>query len=160
MSTTLFDGIVIREFLPTDIPAAVELWKQTPGVGLSEADEPDALLRFLRRNPQLSHVAQSSSGLIATILCGHDGRRGLIHHLVVEEAQRGAGLGTRLLRAALSGLRSENIDKAHLLVFRDNDIGQRFWRRHAVERSEIGLFSVSVPKGGGADDVAQRCADQ
>lgn len=133
----------LRPFTESHYPAARALWQRTPGVGLSAADEPDAMARFLRRNPGMSHVAWDGDRLVGTILCGHDGRRGLIHHLVVAESHRRQGLGQQLLQLALAELKRAGIDKCHLLVFRDNATGMHFWRAvAATERTELALFSL------------------
>jgi ribosomal protein S18 acetylase RimI-like enzyme len=134
----------LEQFTPAHCEQALALWRRTPGVGLSAADEPQRLLAFMKRNPGLSFVVEVDGVVAGTILCGHDGRRGLIHHLVVDMQHRRAGIGSRLLSAALGGLRAEGIDKAHLLVFRDNAEGLAFWRARAVARDEMALFSVSV----------------
>ncbi|MEY4748108.1 MAG: hypothetical protein RIQ60_322 [Pseudomonadota bacterium] len=144
-------SILLREFTAADIPAALALWRATPGVGLSRADEPAALERFLRRNPGLSLAAEQHAGqgglavLVGTLLCGHDGRRGLIHHLVTAPAARRQGVARRMLNAALAGLAAEGIDRAHLLVYRSNADGLAFWRSvQAIERVELALWSVNV----------------
>jgi hypothetical protein len=80
--------ISVRPFVEADITAALALWRATPGVGLSAADEPAALARYLARNPGLSLVADVHGTLVGTLLCGHDGRRGLIHHLVAAHGHR------------------------------------------------------------------------
>jgi ribosomal protein S18 acetylase RimI-like enzyme len=122
---------------------AMALWRRTPGIGLSAADEPERA-SFLRRNPGLSFVAVDDGEVTGTILCGHDGRRGLIHHLVVDVRFRRRGLGRTLLSGALDGLRAVGIDKAHLLVFRNNEDGLAFWRRQSAERAELALFSIAT----------------
>lgn len=135
----------IAPFLPSDHAAAYALWQRTPGVGLSDADSPEAIAAFLARNPGLSFVACERGDLVGTILCGHDGRRGLIHHLVVSPAQRRQGLGRALLGRALAGLRTAGIGKCHLMVFRTNAEGAAFWRRvGATERVELALFSLAT----------------
>lgn len=137
---------VVTPFLPADHAAAFALWQSTPGVGLSDADSAEAIAAFLARNPGLSFVARGGEGvLLGTILCGHDGRRGLIHHLVVAPARRRQGLGRALLGAALTGLRAAGIGKCHLMVFRTNAAGAAFWRRvGATERIELALFSLAT----------------
>jgi ribosomal protein S18 acetylase RimI-like enzyme len=133
----------IRPFVAADHAAARALWQRTPGVGLSDADEAPAIEAFLRRNPGLSHVALQGGQLVGTILCGHDGRRGLIHHLVTAPDHRRQGLGRALLHQGLRGLQEAGIDKCHLMVFRDNAEGLAFWRRvGAQERIELGLYSM------------------
>ena len=66
-----------------DLPAALRLWRKTEGVGLNESDRLPPLRRFLRRNPGLSQVARTHRRLLGAVLCGHEGRRGYLHHLAV-----------------------------------------------------------------------------
>ncbi|WP_149588453.1 GNAT family N-acetyltransferase [Tabrizicola flagellatus] len=137
--------MTLRPFLPSDIPAARALWQATPGVGLSAADEPAALQAFLARNPGTSFVAESGGRLAGTILVGHDGRRGLIHHLAVAGDQRRSGHGRRLVAAGLAALRAQGIDKCHLMVFGDNAEGAAFWTSiGAVRRSELDVYSLPI----------------
>ena len=144
---------VIRLFRPSDDAAARALWAQTPGVGLSRADEPRAIEQFLARNPGLSFVADDNGAIVGTILCGHDGRRGLIHHLVAAESHRRQGLGRARLQSGLAALAAAGIDKCHLLVFQSNEAGLAFWRAvGASERTEIALFSLPT---GNADRLVQ-----
>ena len=133
----------IRAFRPDDHAQAQALWSSTEGVGLSSADSSENIARFLERNPGLSFVATDSDVVVGTILCGHDGRRGLIHHLAVASAHRRKGLGRTLVKEALAALRRDGIEKCHLLVFRQNSEGRAFWLRvGAEERTTLGLFSL------------------
>lgn len=133
----------IRPFETADHAQAQALWTSTEGVGLSEADSFENIRRFLERNPGLSFVATDNDQLVATILCGHDGRRGLIHHLAVASSLRRRGLGRKLVQRALAALREDGIQKCHLLVFHDNAPGRAFWSGiGAQERSSLGIFSL------------------
>ena len=133
----------IRPFELSDYAAARALWERSDGVGRSAADEQPAIDRFLVRNPRLSFVATIDDELAGTILCGHDGRRGLVHHLVTAAHHRRRGVGKALLEHGLDALRGEGIDKCHLLVFRSNEEGMAFWRSvGAKERLDLALFSV------------------
>jgi putative acetyltransferase len=121
---------VIRKFRPSDLDSAIELWSKSDGVGLNESDTRDALLRFLARNPGLSAVVVSPTELIGAILCGHDGRRGTIHHLAVAPAYRRQGVGSRLLEYCLSRLQEAEIPRCNLFLYDDNEVGRRFWESH------------------------------
>ncbi|HET7543887.1 MAG TPA: GNAT family N-acetyltransferase [Polyangiaceae bacterium] len=133
----------IRVFKAEDHAQARALWESTEGVGLSSADSFENVRRFLERNPGLSFVATLHDAVVATILCGHDGRRGLIHHLAVASAHRRSGIGRALVARALAALRADGIEKCHLLVFRDNSSGRAFWRGiGAEERTTLGIFSL------------------
>jgi ribosomal protein S18 acetylase RimI-like enzyme len=143
-------SVLIRPFAEADIAAAITLWRATTGVGLSAADEPAAIARYLARNPGLSWVAEAQGQLVGTLLCGHDGRRGLIHHLVAAGGHRRQRIGTRLVRAGLQGLRVQGIDKCHLMVFDTNTLAQAFWLAlGAQRRGDLQLFSLNTDAGAG-----------
>ena len=110
----------MRPFTTADYAQARSLWEATPGVGLSSADDLEPINAFLRRNPGTSFVAVDGDNLVGTVLCGHDGRRGLIHHLVTATSHRRRGIATLLLNQGLQALHDAGIDKCHLLVFRSN----------------------------------------
>jgi ribosomal protein S18 acetylase RimI-like enzyme len=137
------DPVAIVVFEPRHIAEARALWTACEGVGLSDADEPHVLESFLARNPGLSLLALQQGRVVATVLCGHDGRRGLIHHLVVAPTCRRQGVGRLLLNRGLATLASAGIQKAHLLVFKSNEPGLAFWRAvGAEERVSMALFSL------------------
>ena len=121
------------------------LWQSSDEVGLSDADSLEGISQFISRNPLLSFVAVDDRAVVATILCGHDGRRGLVHHLVVAPAHRRNGLGRALVSRVLVALRNQNIQKCHLLVFRDNAVGRAFWKGiGGEERVTLVTFSLAT----------------
>ncbi|MBL0124915.1 MAG: GNAT family N-acetyltransferase [Betaproteobacteria bacterium] len=124
--------------------AARNLWESTDGVGVSEADSQHSIEAFLQRNPGLSLVAVEGDKVVGTILVGHDGRRGLIHHLSVAPAFRRQGIGARLVRDGLAGLRDLGIQKCHLLVFSNNSRARSFWQAIGAEHRET-LIIYSLP---------------
>lgn len=139
----------IRSFLSSDIPAARALWETTPGVGLSAADAPECLAAYLARNPRSSFVAAEGEEVVGTVLCGHDGRRGMIHHLMVVPEARRQGLARRMLDAGLAALREEGIHKCHLMIFRTNEEGLRFWQSVGAEdRVTLALYSIDTGAAG------------
>jgi N-acetylglutamate synthase len=144
-------GCSIRPMSIGDYAAVILLWQASEGGGLSSADAPEAIERYLARNPGLSQVAFASNeadqpaNLVGAVLCGHDGRRGLIHHLAVQPEYRRHGVGRALVDACLQGLAGEGIDKCHLFVFNENTSGQHFWLSCGWQtRPEIVLMSHPV----------------
>lgn len=106
------------------------LWERSSGIGLNESDTREAIALFLERNPGLSRVALAPDGTIAgAVLSGHDGRRGYLHHLAVDESHRRRGLGSRLVEQALQDLRALGIPKTNIYLFADNAAGRAFWLR-------------------------------
>ena len=121
------------------------LWEETPGIGLTPADERENLASFLRRNRSLSFLALRGGEVVGTVLAGHDGRRGFLYHLCVAEVERSRGLGKRLVDTALRGLADRGIQKCHVMVFADNETGKRFWIKAGFSfRSDLGLFSKNL----------------
>jgi ribosomal protein S18 acetylase RimI-like enzyme len=142
-------GLEIRAFREDDIAAALGLWKATEGIGLSEADSPEGIAQFLRRNPGLSLVAHEGGETVATLLCGHDGRRGTLYHLVVQESHRRSGLGRTLVRRCLSELRALGILRCVLFTYRENTSGRGFWLRiGGEERTSLVAYSLATGGGG------------
>lgn len=126
----------LHTFSNDHIQQAIALWDATDHVALSDADEPDRLAAFIQRNPDLSFVALENDEVVGTCLCGHDGRRGYIHHLAVAPTHRRRGLGSQLLTRSLAALRTIGIDKCHALVFRANAHGELFWQPAGWERRD------------------------
>ena len=132
----------IDVFTMQDYEAVYALWRETEGVGLSSADEPESIAGYLARNPGMSFVARAGGKVVGAVLCGHDGRRGLLHHLVVRGDCRRQGIGAALVKRCLEALHGQGIDKCHLFVFRDNQSGIEFWRSQGwQERLTLVLMS-------------------
>ncbi len=130
---------IVRAFEPADLPAARALWATVPGVELAEGDAPEELARYLARNPECSTVAVVDGTLVAAVLAGHDGRRGLLYHLAVHPAHRGRGLGRAVVRRALETLRAAGLTRALLLVAADNPGGRAFWLREGWAEIDAAL---------------------
>ena len=118
--------IAIRPMTMADYDDVMALMNGTPGVVVRAADSPAAISRYLARNPGLSLVAESAGRPVGCLLCGHDGRRGYLHH--VAPACRGRGVGRALVERALDGLAAAGIAKTHIDVFADNTTALAFWR--------------------------------
>lgn len=135
---------MIYEMKTDDYSEIYELWKNTSGVGLSDADTYESISRFLLRNKGLSFVYRHEDKIIGTILCGHDGRRGYIYHVTVAQIFRGRGIGQMLVDKSLQKLKEEGINKCHIFVFNDNEIGNVFWNSKGWnKREDVFVYSKS-----------------
>jgi ribosomal protein S18 acetylase RimI-like enzyme len=122
--------MTIRKMKLSDYEAVYALWLSTPGMGLNTTDDSkEGIAKYLARNPNTCFVVEQNNEIIGVILSGHDGRRGFIHHTAVKVSQRNAGVGSALLRHAMSALEDEGIHKAALVVFEKNAIGNAFWEK-------------------------------
>lgn len=124
------------------VPEVVELWNKTEGLILTYSDNATDLARYFADNPEMSYVAVSEGRIVGAALCGHDGRRGYLHHLAVTSDQRGQGIGRSLVEACLSKLTAAGIRQCNLFVVDDNENGKRFWSDKGwSEWSNIRLMS-------------------
>jgi ribosomal protein S18 acetylase RimI-like enzyme len=137
--------MLLRPLEPDDFPAVLALWGACEGIDLSSADTQQGFTKFLTRNPELSWSAWEGETLVCAVLCGHDGRRGYIHHLATHPDHRGKGIGGSLLQKCTEGLSKEGIQKAHITVLKDNESGKAFWRNQGwYERPELDLMSLNL----------------
>jgi ribosomal protein S18 acetylase RimI-like enzyme len=133
---------MIREMHILDYDQMIELWNSIEGLALSNADSRSNIEAYLARNKGLSFVYESEGRIVGTVLCGHDGRRGFIYHAAVNPEFRNQRIGQAMVDRSLSRLQDEGIDKCHIFVLDDNEIGGRFWSRTGwAKRSGFSVFS-------------------
>jgi len=128
--------MTIRTMTPDDYPAVVALWNACLASARDIDDTPEAIARFLRRNPGLSVVATEEKKITGSILCGHDGRRGYLYHVAVDAAHRRGGVGQAMLDACLAALRAERIHRCALIAFASNSAGNAFWEAMGFQARE------------------------
>lgn len=119
---------MIRTMTMEDYDGVYALWTKIRGFGLRSVDDSrEGIERFLRRNPATSVVAVEDGRVVGSILCGHDGRRGCLYHVCVDEEYRRQGIGKAMVVRAMEELKKEQINKVCLIAFMRNDIGNAFW---------------------------------
>jgi ribosomal protein S18 acetylase RimI-like enzyme len=110
-----------------DYEQAYDLWILC-GNGLNNKDDSrEGIDKYLKRNPSTSFVAVCEEKVVGVILCGHDGRRGIIQHACVSPEYRRFGIGSKLVDLALEALKAEGINKVLLVAFKKNEGGNKFW---------------------------------
>jgi len=140
-------NITIAEFAIEAYEQVYSLWESCDGIGLSSADSRSSIRIYLERNPGLSLIAYDGKTIVGTILCGHDGRRGYIHHLAVQPNYRRQGIGRLLVDKSIAALQSSGIQKCHLFIFHDNTSGIEFWEGIGwTYRRDIGVVSKIIEK--------------
>ncbi|MCG9633352.1 GNAT family N-acetyltransferase [Vibrio sp. Isolate30] len=129
----------------SDYQQVMNLWSETEGMRLREADSEENIGKYLERNPNLSFVAVQGEQIVGAILVGTDGRRGYIQHLAVSKACRGQGIGAKLISNAVDALSSIGIAKTHLFVINDNLNAQAFYENIGwYPRDEVRMFSFNA----------------
>ena len=110
-----------------DYEQAYALWILC-GNGLNDKDDSrEGIEKYLKRNPTTSFVAVCDEKIVGVLLCGHDGRRGIIQHACVSPDFRRFGIGKKLVELGLDALKDEEITKVLLVAFKKNEGGNAFW---------------------------------
>lgn len=134
----------LRVMTLDDYEAVIDLMKRTPGVSLRDADSRESTAKYLERNPGLSFVAEEEGVIGACVMCGHDGRRGYLQHLVVLPQHRRQGIANALVARCLSSLEALGILKCHLDVFKTNEAAAKYWHSQGWQlRTDIDRYSFT-----------------
>ncbi|MBQ1350175.1 MAG: GNAT family N-acetyltransferase [Ruminococcus sp.] len=132
----------IRPMTINDYDEVFAMWQITTKRALSKADERDQIERYLLRNAGMSQVAVVDGKIVGTVLAGHDGRRGFIHHMAVLPDYRRRHIGHRLAEKAIEMISRDGIDKTHIFCYQNNETGQNFWKDFGFEkRDDVFVFS-------------------
>lgn len=129
--------MMIRTMVFSDYAKVHALWLSTTGLGLNSIDDSaEGIKKYLDRNPRTCFVAIESDQIIGVILAGHDGRRGFIYHMSVNQNRRRQGIGDKLVDASVQALREEGILKVALVALVENKIGNQFWVKQGFTSRE------------------------
>ena len=137
---------MVRIMTIEDYEGVYALWKKIKGFGIRSIDDSkEGVARFLKRNPTTSVVAEKDGRIVGSILCGHDGRRGCLYHVCVDEDYRRHGSGKRMVVFAMKALKEEKINKVSLIAFTENDIGNAFWNTIGwTERLDLNYYDFTL----------------
>lgn len=136
------DNLQIREMIIEDYDEIFALWQVTTKRALSDADSRENIAKYLEHNKGMSLVGIVDGKIIATVLAGHDGRRGFIHHMAVSPDYRRMGVGRSLATEADKRIKQAGIKKTHIFCYKNNQLGQPFWKAMGfTKRDDIDVFS-------------------
>lgn len=137
---------MIRVMTIEDYDQVRALWMKIHGFGIRSVDDSrEGVDRFLKRNPTTSVVAVEDDKIVGAILCGHDGRRGCLYHVCVDEEYRMRGIGKSMVVFAMEALKAEGINKVSLIAFTKNDIGNAFWKEIGwTKRQDLNYYDFTL----------------
>ncbi|MDO4830379.1 MAG: GNAT family N-acetyltransferase [Clostridia bacterium] len=134
--------MTIRPMTKDDYDEVYEMWQTTSKRALSNADSREQIERYLDRNKGMSQVAVIDGKIVGTVLAGHDGRRGFIHHMAVMPQYRRKHIGHSLANKAIEKITAEGIDKTHIFCYQNNETGQDFWSDFGFKkRDDVFVYS-------------------
>lgn len=137
---------MIRVMTIEDYDQVRKLWMQIKGFGIRSVDDSrEGIERFLKRNSSTSVVAEEDGKVVGAILCGHDGRRGCLYHVCVDESYRMRGIGKAMVVFAMEALKEEKINKVSLIAFTKNDAGNAFWNEIGwTKREDLNYYDFTL----------------
>ena len=137
---------MVRVMSIDDYNQVYALWTKIHGFGLRSVDDSrEGIERFLQRNPTTSVVAEEEGKIVGAILCGHDGRRGCLYQVCVDEEYRMRGIGKSMVVFAMEALKKEKINKVSLIAFTKNDIGNAFWNEIGwTKRLDLNYYDFTL----------------
>lgn len=132
--------MTIRDLTPGNIDAVAALWHRA---GLTRSWNSPGLdaQRALDGDTSTVLGAFDDERLVGTVMVGHDGHRGWVHYLAVDEGQRGTGLGKRMMAAAENWLRTHGVVKVQLMVRAGNDSVLGFYEHLGYEDASVQVRS-------------------
>lgn len=133
-------GVVPLDVVDRD--AVVALWERC---GLTRPwNDPYADLdRALAGPASTVLVVPGPAGPLGAVMVGHDGHRGWLYYLAVDEARRRRGTGRVLVEGAERWL-AEHVPKVQLMVRSDNPDAVGFWVRLGYEASDVTVLGRRV----------------
>jgi ribosomal protein S18 acetylase RimI-like enzyme len=139
----------IRAMRLADYAAVHRLWRATEGMALGADDSRAGIKLYLARNRGLCFVATVDAEIVGTVICGHDGRRGILRHLAVRPEFRQQGIGRALVGKCLKGLAKQGVRKCNIYVMDYNRGGLRWWKRLGGVMVRYEWRTVQMPTGTG-----------
>jgi ribosomal protein S18 acetylase RimI-like enzyme len=92
-------------------------------------NDPASDIALARKGENAAMLAgRDNSGIVASVLVGHDGHRGWVYYVAVDPDCRHKGYGRVIMDAAEQWLRRRGIEKLQLMVRSDNSQVQAFYR--------------------------------
>jgi len=116
----------IRPIADGDEAAVIRLWQ---GAGLTRPwNDPAQDIAFCRQGPSSElFVGIAGETIVAVVMAGHDGHRGVIYYLGVDPACRHKGLGRQMVGHAEAWLESLGVWKVNLMIRDGNQAVRDFY---------------------------------
>ncbi|TFB97515.1 GNAT family acetyltransferase [Cryobacterium adonitolivorans] len=130
----------IKDVTHADLEAVTTLWEDA---GLTRPWNPPAtdLRRALDGKTSTVLGAFLGGRLVGTVMVGHDGHRGWVYYLAVALAERGTGLGRRLMQAAEAWLVERGAVKLQLMVRETNTAANGFYDRLGFADADVRVLA-------------------
>lgn len=96
--------MTVRTITIEDYEKLLLFWQENYFV--SEKDSKEYLELFLKKNPELSVLAEENGNIVGTALGSYDGRRGYLQKVVTSKEIRKQGIGKQLVEEVIKKLKA------------------------------------------------------
>jgi ribosomal protein S18 acetylase RimI-like enzyme len=127
---------MFREIEDRDVESVVKLWQDC---GLTRPwNDPYKDIFFAREGHHSTVLVCEEDGrIIASVMAGHDGHRGMLYYVAVAPSRQGQGLGKAAVRAAEAWLGAQGVWKVNLLVRAENEAVRGFYEALGYEVNPV-----------------------
>lgn len=127
---------MFRPITDKDVETVIALWQ---ACGLTRPwNDPHQDIDFARgKEASDVLVAERDGEIVASVMVGHDGHRGMFYYLCVRPDLQGQGLGKETVRAAEAWLAERGVWKINLLVRSENEKVRGFYEKLGYEINPV-----------------------
>ena len=111
--------LTFRDIREEDAANVIALWRQC---GLTRAwNDPHRDVAFAMASSNATIlVGEAEQRIVASVMVGHDGHRGVLYYLSVDPAYQSQGFGAAGVAAAEAWLKAQGVWKINLMVREEN----------------------------------------
>lgn len=122
----------MRSAMDSDTDKLISLWKEC---GLTRSwNNPEKDINFAREKSESDIlVGEIDSNIVASVMVGHDGHRGIVYYMAVSPDFQGQGLGHQVMKRAENWLTERGVWKMNLLIRQGNEKVQAFYESLGYE---------------------------
>lgn len=137
--------LAFRELQDVNLENVVSLWKDCE---LTRPwNDPYKDIKFARESATSTVlVGIFEKRVVATVMVGHDGHRGVLYYLAVDPAFQNRGFGKATVAAAEVWLRERGVWKINLMVRSENEKAGRFYERLGYEINPVTSFGKRLDR--------------
>ena len=137
--------LAFRELQDVNLENVVSLWKDCE---LTRPwYDPYKDIKFARESATSTVlVGIFEERVVAAVMVGHDGHRGVLYYLAVDPEFRKRGFGKATVAAAEAWLRERGVWKINLMVRSENERAGRFYERLGYEMNPVTSFGKRLDR--------------
>jgi ribosomal protein S18 acetylase RimI-like enzyme len=137
-----------RDMTDADVEQVVALWQSC---GLARPwNDPYKDIAFARDSANSTILVLERDGrIIASVMAGHDGHRGMLYYVAVDPALQRQGIGKAAVRAAEDWLGRHGVWKTNLLVRAENAAVKGFYEALGYTVNPVLCMARKIEDAGG-----------